>query len=132
MTVIALPTTIERRTAPLTFEPARGPLSAQILYREVNEELVARPGRLAGEELELVCECDRRSCSRAIRLSADDYERVRRFPTRFVLARGHSSLEDERIVELHEGHAVVEKTGPAARLAIRFDPRRHDRADDAA
>jgi hypothetical protein len=131
VTVIALPTTIERHTAPVTLEPARGPLSAQILFREVNEELVARPG-FAADELELVCECDRQSCSRAIHLPPNDYECVRRFPTRFVLARGHSSLEDERIVEVHEGYAVVEKTGPAARVAIQFDPRRHDHADDAA
>ncbi len=94
----------------------------------MNEQIALRLDRASGlrpPEFEAVCECDRRSCARSVRLSVAQYEASRRqFPTRFLMKPGHSNLEDERVVEEHEAFVVVEKIGPSAQIAIRLDPRK--------
>jgi hypothetical protein len=75
-------------------------------------------------EIDIVCECDRRTCSNGLRLSLERYDAVRQFPTRFVMTPGHSHPDDERIVEQHDEFVVVENTGPVAGIAIRLDPRK--------
>lgn len=102
------------------------PVPSQLLFREVNEQICLRrsPFHPPDEELELVCECERRGCTHALRLSREEYEAVRQFPTRFVMKRGHPKTEVERVVAENERYVVVEKTCPAARVAIRLDPRR--------
>ena len=97
----------------------------QLLFRELNEEVSLRrdPAGGGGGEFEAVCECEHRNCSELISLTRDRYEAIRRFPTRFVVRPGHWSPGDERVVEQHEGFAVVEKTGASARIAIHLDPR---------
>ena len=99
---------------------------SQLLFREVNEQLFLRrdPSVTDDSEIEVVCECERRSCITGVRLSVKEYEAIRRFPTRFLMRLGHSSFEDERVVEDHDGFVVVEKTGPSAQVAIRLDPRK--------
>jgi hypothetical protein len=100
---------------------------SQLLFREANEQILLRrdPECPASHTvIEAICECERRSCLKALRLSRAEYETIRQFPTRFLLAPGHSSLSDERIVEQRPGYVVVEKTGVPAQLAIRLDPRR--------
>lgn len=108
---------------PATAAPPREPVPSQLLFRELNEEIAQRrPPR--DEIMDAVCECERRSCTRAVRLSPEEYESIRRFPTRFLMHRGHATDDDERVVEAHEGYDVIEKTGAAALVAIRLDPRR--------
>jgi hypothetical protein len=98
---------------------------SQLLFREANEQIYLRRSSTAGSDgsVEIICECERRGCVRTLRLSPERYEAVRRFPTRFVMRPGHSTDEDERIVEQHGDFVVVEKTGPSAQIAIRLDPR---------
>lgn len=95
----------------------------QALFREMNEE-IRRIADSFGvdDELDLVCECEHGDCFARISVLRDEYEAVRRFPTRFLLKPDHVGPE-ERIVE--EGrYLVVEKIGAAAETAILLDPGR--------
>lgn len=107
---------------------------SELLFREVNEQILLRldPRCAAQTMLSAICECERRSCLKTLRLSRGEYETIRRFPTRFLKAAGHASADDERVVEELAGYIVVEKTGLAAQIAIRLDPRRRSREEASA
>ncbi len=98
----------------------------QALYRDVNEQI-----RLIAENVELedhldfVCECANCSFDRLI-LTRQDYDAIRRFPTRFLVKPGHDARDEERVVEESAGYAVVEKVGAGAQIAIQLDSRRKD------
>ena len=71
-----------------------------------------------------VCECGRGGCVEQIRLTLQEYDRIRSEPTWFVLVEGHEDRDLERVVSEANGYIVVEKlTGGPAGLAIRDDPR---------
>jgi hypothetical protein len=74
--------------------------------------------------LDLLCECSKPGCWELLRVSAGDYEHIRRFPTRFLVRRNHASDDTERIVGERSGFVIVEKVGSDAELAIRSDPRK--------
>jgi hypothetical protein len=96
-----------------------------VLFREVNERLFLEDeASRSGLPFWAICECDSRSCQRRIRVSVTEYEDVRRFPTRFLVASGHSTGEDERAVERRPAFDIVEKAGDSARAAILLDPRK--------
>jgi hypothetical protein len=97
----------------------------QSLFREVNEQILLISDGVAGEDrLELVCECANPSCLGTLRIALNDYDDVRRFPTRFIVKPHHASADSERIVAEGSSFVVVEKLGPGAQAAIRLDPRR--------
>ena len=63
-----------------------------------------------------LCECADPHCTKLLRLSLDDYRRVRSGPRRFVVAATHAD-GDVEVVETREGWTIVEKqraTGEAA------------------
>jgi len=94
---------------------------SQLLFRQLNEQIRS----LAGPEpLDVVCECVNRSCFERLILPLEEYEAVRRFPTRFLVKEGHVAVEVEREVDAQDGFVVVEKSGVDAEQAILFDPRR--------
>jgi hypothetical protein len=107
------------------------PGDRQTLLREVNEEIERVNGdwEVAGKDTLLLCECDNRDCQEQIEIGFTDYERLRRFPTRFLVKPEHVAREGERIVEQNDGHVIVEKVGDAAVTAIQHDPRRTSRGD---
>ncbi len=93
-------------------------------FRDVNEAL--RRGHWPGEEqvpIAFRCECGRLGCSRMIELSADEYERVRANPRRFLMAPDHDLPEAEVVIETHPDYVVVEKREEAGRMAEALDPR---------
>lgn len=93
-------------------------------FRDVNEAL--RRGRWPGEERDPIafrCECGRLGCSLMIELAADDYERIRAHPRRFLIAPDHDIPDAEAVIETHENYVVVEKRDEAGRLAEATDPR---------
>jgi hypothetical protein len=104
-------------------------VQAQALMREVNEQIHRLSNRFGERDLRtIICECTHGGCATEIKISRDDYERVRSFPTRFVAVPGHKNSAVERVVETHHSYVVVEKIGSGAETAIRLDPRRrHDR-----
>jgi hypothetical protein len=98
---------------------------ARALFRAVNEQIRRISESLDAEsELDLVCECVNPGCFERLRTSADEYESVRDFPTRFLVKPGHVALDRERIVEEAPGFVVVEKLGAHAETAMPLDLRR--------
>jgi hypothetical protein len=93
----------------------------QSLFREVNERIEElRPSELL---MEFACECSNTGCTASLPLDTDEYEAVRLFPTHFIVMPGHELDEVERVVELNERYAVVEKFGAGGPAAVRLDPR---------
>lgn len=95
----------------------------QSLFREVNEriESIGKDRRIEGEVL---CECAQPDCTKALPLTLEEYEAVRRIPTHFFVAPGHDMPAIERVVEESERYMVVEKFGEGGKAAVRLDPRR--------
>jgi hypothetical protein len=98
----------------------------EALFREVNERVreTSETFDVASGEAEFVCECGSASCVERIRMSLEEYERVRADPTTFVIVPGHEE-PDVEVVVAHEGrYDVVRKhSGAAEEIAIHTDPR---------
>jgi len=59
-----------------------------------------------------------------VRVSLEDYERVREHATRFVVRPGHVKGPIERVVEQEQHYTVIEKLDRVvARIARRLNPR---------
>jgi hypothetical protein len=100
-------------------------VQAQVLMREVNEQIHRLGNRFGERDLRtVICECVHGDCVTEIRISPDDYERVRSFSTRFVVVSGHEDGSLERVVKPRDDYLVIEKVGAGAPVAIRLDPRR--------
>lgn len=94
------------------------------LFREVNERIaeVNQTFHVEGRS-EFLCECSREECKEPISISIDEYETVRRAPTRFFVIPGHEDESVERVIERSDRYVVVEKFGEAADEAEDLDPR---------
>jgi len=94
------------------------------LFREVNERIaeVNQTFQIEGRS-EFLCECSREECKEPISISIEEYEEVRRSPTRFFVIPGHEDQSIERVVSTNERYVVVEKIGEAADEAEDFDRR---------
>jgi hypothetical protein len=104
----------------------------QILLREVNERIEQLNGDWEQTDRDMVlCECGYPDCLEKIEIAAADYERVRRFPTRFLVKPDHVMGGSERIVERTDVYVVVEKVGESAASALRRDPRRTPPSEQA-
>ncbi len=98
----------------------------QVLFRHLNEEIRRIADSFDPDEaLELCCECELGDCFARFSVSHQQYETVRRFPTRYLVLADHVSSE-ERIVEVlsGSGSVVVEKIGVGAQTAILGDSRK--------
>ncbi len=101
-------------------QPGKG-AHTENLFREINERIVDLTDTLPG--VELMCECVNERCKATVVLAQDEYEAVRRSPSRFVVTPGHVAVEIERTVESYDRYLVVEKIGEAGKTAARLDPR---------
>ena len=54
-----------------------------------------------------VCECDDPTCRVLVRLSLDDYARMRDSPRRFLMAQGHEERSGKGMVVERVGEAVI-------------------------
>ncbi len=89
------------------------------VFREANERLAAFAESERKEDpvgMLYLCECANPRCTKLLRLSLDDYRRVRSSPRRFVVAANHLDGEVE-VVERHEGWSIVEKQGATGEVA---------------
>jgi hypothetical protein len=96
----------------------------EVLFRETNEAI--ERGQWPSDPEKLVrfrCECSRLECDKAVEVTLVQYEQVRRFSRRFVLATGHEVLEIETVVNRGDGHVIVEKRDTAGETAAAADPR---------
>jgi hypothetical protein len=97
----------------------------EALFREVNERIREAADRLGGARYEhdFLCECFDARCRDHVRLTLEEYERVRAAGNRFVVAPGHIASEIEHVVTARADHVLIEKTGEAGRVAAELDPR---------
>lgn len=98
------------------------------LFREANErikDVVTSYDHEESELLPFLCECAEETCTEVVQLTADEYEAVRRHPTRFLNVEGHvrSAQGWARVLEEHDRYTVVDKVGEAAEIAVELDPR---------
>ena len=96
-------------------------------FREANERISAAAGSYGIETpIPFICECSDPSCSSIIRLSLDDYEKVRANSRHFVNIPGHeaASMGAAVVVERRDGYSIVEKTGRAGEVVDELDERR--------
>ena len=87
----------------------------EALFREVNERIDDLQGAIGRPEtFEIVCECGDASCVERFRITAPEYDALRRDVHRFAVVPGHEVPGIERAVERHASYVVVEKTDPEA------------------
>jgi hypothetical protein len=95
-------------------------------FREANERIQDRARELDfPEPVPFLCECGEPDCKEILRLTLDDYERVRSNPADFFVVPGHEAVAGPagRVRERGDGFLVVEKVGKAAEVATERDPR---------
>jgi hypothetical protein len=63
------------------------------------------------------CECWEPECGVRIRLSGNEWEKVRSRPNRFAVAPGHISADIETVVEEQPHFWIVDKQGEAGDVA---------------
>jgi hypothetical protein len=93
----------------------------EALFREVNErvkELVPSEGGI-----DFICECGNEECIEQVRMTAEEYERVRADPVAFFVKPGHQTAEVEEVVEANERFTVVRKHVEEREIAEQMDPR---------
>jgi hypothetical protein len=106
-------------------ERARRVAKNEALVRLVNERGLEGGSWRPGEEFEIVCECGDVDCLEYVRVTTETYERTRSRSTDFLIQAGHEKPDLETVVE-DGGHLrIVRKTGEAATLVAREDPRRY-------
>ncbi len=94
------------------------------LFRTLNENINDLASGLGGREpYEFICECSTSGCFERLSLTVEEYERVRRDGTHFLLAPGHEDIEIEQVIGHRNGYVVVEKDGVAGLVAEDDDPR---------
>lgn len=96
----------------------------EALFRETNEAI--ERGQWPDDPAKTVrfrCECSRMACGEAIEITLAEYEQVRQFPRRFVIAPGHEMPDIENVVKRRPNHVIVEKTDAAGATAEASDPR---------
>jgi hypothetical protein len=94
----------------------------QSFFRALNQRILVRSTTPAGS-IRFICECTDPHCFEVVKVTREEYEELRGFPTRFLVRSGHWH-EDDRVVDSADEVAIVEKIGPGAHTAIRLDPRR--------
>jgi hypothetical protein len=99
----------------------------EALFRQVNERLreLGESFSVVAEHADFICECSDERCAQQIRLTLDEYGRVRADPRWFVIRRGHERPEIETIAwDVGADVVVVQKHEELAGEAIADDPRR--------
>lgn len=96
----------------------------EALVRDVNERINEGAERFdIKSRTDFLCECANDGCSERIRLTIDDYNRIREEANWFFVVPGHEIPELERVVGTGEDYVVVEKIGEGREVAERLDPR---------
>jgi hypothetical protein len=95
-------------------------------FRDANERIRAAELRLDPplERVPYLCECDDVLCTEPIRLTAEEYERIRGDGDTFLVVPGHSSRGG--VIEEHEHYFVVRKEDRGGEVARALDPRKEE------
>ena len=94
-------------------------------FREINERLQGGLKQLPddGAPVPFVCECGNVTCSAAITVTLEEYERARQDPLLFLLLPGHEIPDVEHVLVRSDAYVVVRKDPGAAPLVEETDPR---------
>jgi hypothetical protein len=98
----------------------------EALYREVNERISEQAERHDGRPhalYQFLCECSNLDCNLRLDVTLGEYEAVRAFPRRFVIAPDHHLPDVEQIVADQGAFCVIEKEDEAGKLVEQLDPR---------
>jgi hypothetical protein len=98
----------------------------EAVFRAVNEEIEALAERfgLAGQVLDLICECGDAGCADRIQLRHEEYVALRDDPRTFAVVPGHVAPDVEDVVANRDGYDIVRKhEGEPATIAEATDPR---------
>jgi hypothetical protein len=102
----------------------------QHAFREANEQIqrAADGIGLGSEMLPFICECHARDCTRIVRLSRDEYEKVRGHGDTFLVAPGHEVMLVDGVQIAHVGQkydhfTLMVKVGEAGTVARELDAR---------
>jgi hypothetical protein len=97
----------------------------QARRRAVNESIedsMRRTGHCSANSF--FCECGDARCAWTVTATIQEYDSVRQYPTRFLLAANHENPEVECVVSETKRFTVVETlTGEASKVALRTAPR---------
>jgi hypothetical protein len=97
----------------------------EAFFRAVNEGIAEASEKFESEEAEFLCECGDARCTHRLEVPLDEYEAVRKHPTRFLVRRGHVESEIEDVVRNGRRYTIVDKVDRvAARIVRRLNPRR--------
>jgi hypothetical protein len=102
----------------------------EAMFRDANEAIRRSAGRLpveGGEPVPFLCECADPGCTDVIRLTLEEYERVRADAHTFAIVPGHEAPASETLVDAGrdgDGVAVVAKKPPGHEITEATDPRR--------
>jgi hypothetical protein len=77
------------------------------VFKTVNEEIDERADD--GGDRDYLCECSDTTCTDTVRLTADQYRRIRADPNQYVVVPGHVLPEIENVVDHEGGYSVVAK-----------------------
>ncbi len=94
----------------------------QTLFREVNERIEELGLGVGDGRVEFLSECGRDGCEAWIRLTPEEYDRLRTQDDRFALALHHETEGLEGIVERTDRFLVVDKLDQFEPL-VADDPR---------
>ena len=99
----------------------------EAVFREVNERIEGLQRTFAlteGEELHIVCECDRLDCNVGLDVPVPIYERTRQDSARFLVSPGHEDGDVEDVIDTGGNYLIVrKKPGDPQRVAAETDPR---------
>ena len=100
-------------------ERARRLALNEAIARDVNAATgeIARRWHNDDEQIELLCECSRETCTERVHLTGPEYEAVREHDDRFLVRDEHVVKEIERRVGTAGDATVVEKLGPGRQVA---------------
>jgi hypothetical protein len=95
----------------------------EALFRAANERVKDSEEQRTRVVERYFCECADPECRGMVPLSRADYERVRSDSRHFVVVPGHERPEVDKVLERHEGWAIVEKAPETAETVEELDPR---------
>ena len=95
----------------------------EVLFRDTNEAI--ERGQWPDEPdkpIRFRCECARADCGQVVEITLAEYQQVRSFPRRFLIALGHETPEIETVISRAPDYLIVEKQGMAGQIAAAADP----------
>jgi hypothetical protein len=81
---------------------------ARALAREVNRQIERVAMRFDSTEGEFLCECGSADCNARLRLTIEEYERIRADEHRYFIATGHELAPADRVVQRTDRYVVAE------------------------